>query len=161
MPLSDLPLLVAGAVGIAVVSLADTISTSSAFAARTGQEVHANQEMVGIGAANVGAGLFAGFPVSTSGSRTAVAERAGAKTQLTGVVGAAVIAVMLVFLPGLFQYLPQPTLGRRRHRRVDLARGHPGDPPAVAAAPRRVRAVDGRLPRASRCSASCPASRSP
>ena len=111
VPLTDLPLLVAGAVGIAVVSLADTISTSSAFAARTGQEVHANQEMVGIGAANVGAGLFAGFPVSTSGSRTAVAERAGAKTQLTGVVGAAVIALMLVFVPGLLQYLPQPTLG--------------------------------------------------
>jgi high affinity sulfate transporter 1 len=110
VPLADLPLLVAGAAGIAVVSLADTISVSSAFNARTGQEVHANQEMVGIGAANVGAGLFAGFPVSTSGSRTAVAERAGAKTQLTGVVGAAVIAVMLVFLPGLLQYLPQPTL---------------------------------------------------
>jgi high affinity sulfate transporter 1 len=110
VPLMDLPLLIAGAAGIAIVSLADTISTSSAFAARTGQEVHANQEMVGIGAANVGAGLFAGFPVSASGSRTAVAERAGANTQLTGVVGAAAIAVMLVLVPGLLQYLPQPTL---------------------------------------------------
>jgi len=107
----DLGLLAAGAIGIAIVSLADTISTSSAFAARTGQEVHADQEMVGIGAANLAAGLFGGFPVSTSGSRTAVAERAGAKTQLTGLVGAAVIAVMLVFLPGLLQWLPQPTLG--------------------------------------------------
>jgi MFS superfamily sulfate permease-like transporter len=107
---ADLPLLLAGAIGIAVVSLADTISTSSAFAGRTGQEVHANQEMVGIGAANVAAGLFTGFPVSTSGSRTAVAERAGAKTQLTGLVGAAVILVMLVFVPGLMQYLPNPTL---------------------------------------------------
>jgi high affinity sulfate transporter 1 len=107
----DLGLLAAGAIGIAIVSLADTISTSSAFAARTGQEVHAGQEMVGIGAANLAAGLFGGFPVSTSGSRTAVAERAGAKTQLTGLVGAAVIAVMLVFLPGLLQWLPQPTLG--------------------------------------------------
>jgi MFS superfamily sulfate permease-like transporter len=108
--LAELPLLLAGAFGIAVVSLADTISTSSAFAGRTGQEVHANQEMVGIGAANVAAGLFTGFPVSTSGSRTAVAERAGAKTQLTGVVGAAVIVVMLVIVPGLMQWLPQPTL---------------------------------------------------
>ena len=106
----DLPLLVAGAFGIAVVSLADTISTSSAFAGRTGQEVRANQEMVGIGTANIAAGLFTGFPVSTSGSRTAVAERAGAKTQLTGLVGAAVILVMLVFVPGLMQWLPQPTL---------------------------------------------------
>jgi high affinity sulfate transporter 1 len=108
--LSDLPILVGGAVGIAIVSLADTISTSSAFASRSGHEVHPNQEMVGIGAANLAAGLFQGFPVSTSGSRTAVAERAGAKTQLTGVIGAAVIAAMLVFVPGLLQYLPQPTL---------------------------------------------------
>jgi len=108
--LADLPVLAAGAIGIAVVSLADTISTSSAFAARTGQEVHANQEMVGIGSANVAAGLFGGFPVSTSGSRTAVAEQAGAKTQVTGLVGAAVIAVMLVFVPGLMATLPQPAL---------------------------------------------------
>ena len=108
--LKDLPLLIAGALGIAVVSLADTISVSSAFAARTGQEVRANQEMVGIGASNVMAGLFQGFPVSTSGSRTAVAERAGSKSQLTGLVGALVIAVMLVFLPGLMKFLPQPTL---------------------------------------------------
>ncbi len=108
--LDDLSLLALGAIGIAVVSLADTISTSSAFAGRTGQEVRANQEMVGIGTANVAAGLFTGFPVSTSGSRTAVAEQAGAKTQLTGVVGAAVIVAMLVFVPGLMQWLPNPTL---------------------------------------------------
>jgi high affinity sulfate transporter 1 len=107
----DLPILVGGAIGIAIVSLADTISTSSAFATRSGQDVDANQEMVGIGAANVAAGLFQGFPISTSASRSSVAERAGAKTQLTGVIGAAVIAVTLVFVPGLFQYLPQPTLG--------------------------------------------------
>jgi high affinity sulfate transporter 1 len=108
--LTDLPLLAAGALGIAVVSLADTISTSSAFAARTGQEVSANREMVGVGAANFAAGLFQGFPISTSASRTAVAENAGSRSQLTGIVGAAVIALMLVFLPGLFQWLPQPTL---------------------------------------------------
>ena len=86
---SDLGPLFAGALGIALVSLADTISTASAFAARTGQEIDGNQEMIGIGAANLAAGLFQGFPVSTSGSRTAVAERSGAKTQLTGVTGAA------------------------------------------------------------------------
>jgi high affinity sulfate transporter 1 len=108
--LADLGPLLAGALGIAVVSLADTISTSSAFAARTGQEVHGNQEMIGIGAANLAAGLFQGFPVSTSGSRTAVAERSGAKTQLTGVTGAALIILMIVFVPGLFRNLPQPAL---------------------------------------------------
>ena len=109
-PVSDLPLLVAGALGIALVALTDTISTASAFAARTGQELDGNGEMIGIGAANVAAGFFQGFPVSTSGSRTAVAEQAGAKTQLTGVVGAAAIVLMLVLVPGLLRNLPQPTL---------------------------------------------------
>jgi high affinity sulfate transporter 1 len=108
--LSDMALLVAGAVGIAVVSLADTISTSSAFAARTGQEVDGNREMIGIGAANIGAGFFQGFPVSTSGSRTAVAEQAGARTQVTGLVGAGAITLMLLLVPGLLRNLPQPTL---------------------------------------------------
>src|SRR5213076_644500 len=83
---------------------------ASAFAARTGQEVDGNGEMIGIGAANVAAGFFQGFPVSTSGSRTAVAEQAGAKTQLTGLVGAVAIVLMLVFAPWLLQNLPQPTL---------------------------------------------------
>ncbi len=109
-PVSDLPLLVAGALGIVLVALTDTISTASAFAARTGQEVDGNGEMIGIGAANVAAGFFQGFPVSTSGSRTAVAEQAGAKTQVTGVVGAALIVLMLVLVPGLLKNLPNPTL---------------------------------------------------
>jgi high affinity sulfate transporter 1 len=108
--LSDLGPLFAGALGIALVSLADTISTASAFAARSGQEVHGNGEMIGIGAANLAAGLFQGFPVSTSGSRTAVAERSGAKTQLAGVTGAVLIILMIVLVPGLFRNLPQPAL---------------------------------------------------
>ncbi|MFI6873615.1 SulP family inorganic anion transporter [Streptomyces sp. NPDC050400] len=106
----DVGPLVAGALGIAVVSLADAVSNASAFAARTGQEVRGNGEMVAIGSANAAAGLFQGFPLSTSGSRTAVAERAGAKTQLTGLVGATLILLMLVLLPGLFRNLPQPAL---------------------------------------------------
>jgi high affinity sulfate transporter 1 len=107
---SDLGLLFAGALGIAVVSLADTISTASSFAARSGEQVDGNREMVGIGAANLAAGLFQGFPVSTSGSRTAVAQQAGAKTQVTGLVGALGITLMLLFVPGLLRNLPQPTL---------------------------------------------------
>jgi high affinity sulfate transporter 1 len=107
---SDVGPLVGGALAIALVSLADTISTASSFAERTGQEVHGNQEMIGIGAANLAAGLFQGFPVSTSASRTAVAERAGSKSQLTGVTGAALIIVMIVFVPGLFKDLPQAAL---------------------------------------------------
>jgi len=107
---SDLPVLLGGAVGIALVSLTDTISTSTAFATRLGQDVRPNQEMIGIGAANLAAGFFQGFPISTSGSRTAVAEQAGAKTQVTGLVGAATILLMLLFVPGLLRNLPQPTL---------------------------------------------------
>ena len=108
--LSDVPLLIGGALGIALVALADTISTASAFADRTGQEVDGSQEMIGIGAANIAAGFFQGFPVSTSGSRTAVAEQSGAKTQVTGVVGALAIVLMLLFVPGLMKNLPQPAL---------------------------------------------------
>ena len=107
---SDIPLLVGGAFGIALVSLADTIATASAFAGRAGEDVDGNREMLGIGAANIAAGMFQGFPVSTSGSRTAVAEQAGAKTQVTGLVGAGAIVIMLVAVPGLLRDLPQPTL---------------------------------------------------
>jgi high affinity sulfate transporter 1 len=107
---SDFGLLIGGAFGIAVVSLADTISTASSFAARSGQEIDGSREMIGIGAANIAAGFFQGFPVSTSGSRTAVAEQAGAKTQVTGLVGALAIIVMLLIAPGLLRNLPQPTL---------------------------------------------------
>ena len=107
---SDFALMFAGALGIALVSLTDTISTASSFAARSGDEIRGNQEMIGIGAANLAAGLFQGFPVSTSGSRTAVAERSGSKSQLTGVTGALLILLMLVLLPGLFRNLPQPAL---------------------------------------------------
>ena len=107
----QIPLLLAGALGITLVSLTDTISTASSFAARSGQEVRGNQEMIGIGAANIAATLFQGFPVSTSGSRTAVAMQSGARSQLTGLVGAAVIVLMLLLAPGLLRDLPQPALG--------------------------------------------------
>ena len=110
VPLGDLTLLLAGALGIALVSLTDTISTASAFAARSCETIDGDKEMIGIGAANIAAGFFQGFPVSTSGSRTAVAAQNGAKTQVTGLVGAAAIALMLLFAPGLLRNLPQPTL---------------------------------------------------
>ena len=108
---SDVPPLFVGALAIAVVALADTMSTASSFASRRGERVRGNQEMIGIGAANIGAGFFQGFPVSTSGSRTAVADQAGSRSQVTGVVGAVVITLVLVLFPSLMQYVPQPTLG--------------------------------------------------
>jgi high affinity sulfate transporter 1 len=106
----DVPPLLIAALGIALVSLTDTIATATSFAARRGDEVDPNQEMIGMGAANVAAGLFHGFAVSTSGSRTAVAEQSGAKTQVTGLVGAALVAVLLLFLNSLLADLPQTAL---------------------------------------------------
>jgi high affinity sulfate transporter 1 len=103
------PLLVAAA-GITLVSLTDTIATASSFAARRGDEVQPDQEMIGMGVANIAAGAFQGFAISTSGSRTAVAEQSGAKSQLTGVVGAGVVVVLLLFLNSLLADLPQSAL---------------------------------------------------
>ncbi len=107
---SALPLLLAASVGISLVAIGDTVATSTSFAARRGYEVESNQELAGIGGANLLAALFQGFPVSTSGSRTAVAEQSGAKTQLTGLVAAASVLAMLLFVPGLVRNLPQPAL---------------------------------------------------
>jgi high affinity sulfate transporter 1 len=108
--LSDVGPLLIAAVGITLVSLTDTIALSSSFAARRGDEVDPNQEMIGIGAANIGAGFFQGFAVSASSSRTAVSWQSGAKTQVTGLVGAGVVALMLVAFPSLLADLPQATL---------------------------------------------------
>ena len=110
VPLEHLGLLLVGALGIALVSLTDTISTASVFAARAGAEVDGDREMIGVGAANIAAGFFQGFPISTSGSRTAVAAENGAKSQVTGLVGAAAILLLLLFAPGLLRDLPQPAL---------------------------------------------------
>ena len=91
-------------------SFADTSVLSRAYAARTGTHVDPNQEMVGLGAANLAAGFFQGFPISSSSSRTPVAEAAGARTQLTGVVGALAVALLLVAAPNLLQNLPTTAL---------------------------------------------------
>jgi high affinity sulfate transporter 1 len=106
----DLGALVAGAIGIALVSFADTSVLSRTFAIRGGYRVDPNQELVALGAANVAAGCFQGFSVSSSSSRTPVAEAAGAKTQVTGLVGALAIALLLLFFPNLVQNLPDSAL---------------------------------------------------
>ena len=107
----DIAPLAVAAVGITLVSLTDTIATSTAFAARRGDEVDPDQEMVGVGVANISSALLQGFAVSTSSSRTAVAEQSGARSQLTGVIGAGVVAVLILFLNGLLADLPQSALG--------------------------------------------------
>jgi high affinity sulfate transporter 1 len=107
---SDIAPLLGAAVGIVLVSLTDTIATSTSFAARRGDEVDPNQELIGVGSSNIAAGFFQGFAVSVSGSRSAVAESAGSKSQVTGLVGAGIVTVLLVLLPGLLRNLPQTAL---------------------------------------------------
>src|SRR6185503_5790665 len=107
---SDVGPLVLAAIGITLVSLTDTIATATSFAARRGDEVDADQEMVAMGASNIAAGFFQGFAISTSGSRTAVAEQAGAKSQVTGLIGAGVVVLLLLVFNTLLADLPQTAL---------------------------------------------------
>lgn len=103
------PILIGGA-AVALVAFADTSVLSRTYAVRLGVSVDPNQEVVGLGVANFAAGFFQGFPISSSSSRTPVAEAAGAKTQLTAIVSAVVIALLLVFAPQLLRYLPNTAL---------------------------------------------------
>jgi high affinity sulfate transporter 1 len=101
---------IVGGCAVAMVSFADTSVLSRTYAAKTRTHVDPNQEMIGLGAANLAAGLFHGFPISSSSSRTPVAEAAGAQTQVTGVVGAVVVALLLVLAPTLLSDLPSSAL---------------------------------------------------
>jgi len=106
----DLRDLIVSAAGLAFLALADTSPVSRALALKRGDHVDASHEMVAIGASNIAAGLFHGFPVSGSASRTAVAETNGARTQLTGVIGSAAILAILVFANNLMSNLAIATL---------------------------------------------------
>jgi high affinity sulfate transporter 1 len=102
--------LVGGAVGVAVVAFADTSVLSRALALRARSRVDPNHELGAVGMSNIAAGMFQGFPVSSSATRTPVAESAGARTQLTGLVGAATVLLLLVAFPSAFRNLPSATL---------------------------------------------------
>lgn len=106
----DLVKIVLGGLAVALISFADTSVLSRTFAARFRSRVDPNQEMVGLGAANLAAAFFHGFPISSSSSRTPVAEAAGAKTQVTGIVGALAVALLLIAAPNLLRYLPTSAL---------------------------------------------------
>lgn len=106
----DIRALIAPALGIALIAFADTGVLSRTFAARHDTTVDGSREMGAIGMANVAAGVFGGFPVSASSSRTPVAEQAGAKTQLVGVIGAALMVAFITLAPGVTQHLPTATL---------------------------------------------------
>lgn len=108
--LQDAVQLMPGAVIIAMLSFADTSVLSRALAHRGNYRVSQNQEMIALGAANIATGLLQGFSISSSASRTPVAEAAGSKTQLTGVIGALAIVGLLVVAPDLVKNLPTAAL---------------------------------------------------
>ncbi|TQC49532.1 SulP family inorganic anion transporter [Rhodococcus sp. WS4] len=107
----DVGRLVGPAAGIALIAFADTGVLSRTFAARHGENVNGSTEMKGVGVANIAGGLFGGFPISASGSRTPVAEQSGARTQLACVVGALAVLIFVLVAPGVTTYLPDATLG--------------------------------------------------
>ena len=108
--IDDLTELTLAALAIAVVSIADTSVLSRVYSAKNNEYVDPNQEMIGLGLSNIAAGFFMGFPISSSASRTPVAESSGARTQMTGVVGALAVALLLVVAPGLMRSLPTTAL---------------------------------------------------
>jgi MFS superfamily sulfate permease-like transporter len=107
---ADVAALALPAAGIALVAFTDTAVLSRTLAARRGERVSGSQEMGAVGAANIAGGLLGGFPVCGSTSRTPVAEQAGSRTQLTGVVGAVLIVVFILLAPGVTGFLPSAAL---------------------------------------------------
>lgn len=106
----DLVEVLLGGIAVALVSFADTSVLSRSYAARLKMRVNPNQEMFGLGVANVASGLFQGIPISSSSSRTPVAEAAGSQTQLTGIIGALAVTLLLLVAPNLMQHLPNSAL---------------------------------------------------
>jgi SulP family sulfate permease len=111
VPLVDLGHLMVPALGLAVVAYTDNVLTGRAFAARHHEEVDAEQELLALAAANVAAGAVQSFPVSSSGSRTAIADVVGARSQLHSLVAVAMILLTLGLLRDLLAAFPEPALG--------------------------------------------------
>jgi len=104
-------LLFPGAVGLALVNFAEAIGPSRNFAAAHKYKIDPNQELVGLGAANFGAGLFQGFPIGSSLSKSAANDRAGAHSQLSGIIAAGVTILVALFFTQFFYALPDAALG--------------------------------------------------
>ena len=99
-----------GALALALVALAESVGTARSLAAQRGYEIDPNQELVALGASNIGAGLLQGFPVDASLSRSAVGAGAGVRTRLSGLFVALLLVATMLFLTPLFDGLPQATL---------------------------------------------------
>ncbi len=111
MTLDDMDKVVAGSIGVLLVGFAEGLGAAKNYAARNGYEIDVNQELLGLGAANLGAGLSGGMVVNGSLSKTAVNGGAGATSQMSGLIVAAMTLLTLLFLTGLFEDLPEATLG--------------------------------------------------
>jgi sulfate permease, SulP family len=109
--LDALPLLLIGAVGIALVAFAEAVGPANEFARAHGGRIDPNRELIAIGAANTSAGLFSGFPIGSSLSKSAANDRAGARTPMSLVTAAGATALVALFLTPLFEPLPEATLG--------------------------------------------------
>ena len=107
---SDVVGLAAPALAVALIAFADTGVLSRTLAARRGETVSGSREMAGLGAANLAGGLMGGVPIAGSMSRTPVVEAAGARSQLSGVVGAVMVLAFMLFLPGVTDFLPESVL---------------------------------------------------
>ena len=110
-PLDDVPSLLASAAGLALVLFSSGMLSARSFASKGGYEIDADREFAAFGAANLASAISQGFAVTGADSRTAVADAAGGRTQVTGLVAAATIAVVLLFLTGPLQYVPIAALG--------------------------------------------------
>ena len=108
---ADLAYLTAAALGIALVAYTDDILTARAFATRNGYLIDANAELFALGGANVAAGLTSGMPVSSSGSRTAIVDSVGGRSQLAGIVAAACVVLILLAFGDLLARFPSAALG--------------------------------------------------
>ena len=109
--LSAIPSLIVGAVGMVFLAVGETLGTGRAYAAKYHYEVDADQELLAMGAANVGSGLFQGITIDMSLSSTASGEAAGERTQLSSLVSAGVILAVVVLLAPLLRNLPTAVLG--------------------------------------------------
>ena len=109
--LQDIFALLPAALALTILIFADEVLTARVFAARHSQKMDANQELVALGMANIGAGLLTGFPAALSASRTAVSDQMGGKTQWVGLIAAALTIIFLLFLTPLLAPLPTVALG--------------------------------------------------
>jgi len=109
--LADVLVLLPGAFGIALISFAEAIGPAQTYARKYDYKIDADQELIGLGAANLGAGLFQGFSVGSSLSKSAANDAVGAQTQMSGLIAAGITVLVALFLTPLFRGIPEATLG--------------------------------------------------